>query len=58
MQNTIYFGILGGFGMMVEKIKNIYISSFIYRIIDQAVSRHFRKRLRNKEFTILCSNCI
>ncbi len=43
---------------MVEKIKNIYISSFIYRIIDQAVSRHFRKRLRNKEFTILCSNCI
>lgn len=43
---------------MIEAIKNTYKSSFVYGIIDKIVSRHFRKRLKNKEFTILCSNCI
>ena len=35
-----------------------WTSSFLFRWIDGAVSRGYRRRLKNDGFTILCSNCI
>lgn len=39
---------------IIETWKN----SCFFRFIDRIISENYRKRLRNSEFTILCSNCI
>lgn len=33
-------------------------NSFIYKSIDNRISKHFSKKLKNDNFTILCSNCV
>lgn len=43
---------------MINKLKSIYKNSFIFKAINNAVNRHFRKKLKNDNFTILCPNCI
>lgn len=35
-----------------------WASSFVYRSIDSLISKSYRRRLKNDNFTILCSNCI
>ncbi len=35
-----------------------WTSSFAYKLIDECISKSYRRRLKNDEFTILCSNCI
>lgn len=42
----------------MSKLKNWYQYSGPYDKIDAAVSKHFRKKLNNKDFTIICPNCI
>ncbi len=39
---------------IVEK----WTSSIVYRIVDKLISKRYRRRIKNDEFTILCSNCI
>lgn len=43
---------------MRKKIIQLWKYSKIYQIIDNMISAGFRKRLKNDNFTILCSNCI
>ena len=43
---------------MRKKIIQFWKYSKIYQIIDNMISASFRKRLKNDNFTILCSNCI
>lgn len=43
---------------MIGKIKEIWKNSLIFSLIESLVNRHFRKRLKNEDFTILCPNCI
>lgn len=43
---------------MKRRIIEIWKKSKIYQIIDNIISSGFRKRLKNDNFTILCSNCI
>lgn len=43
---------------MLRKIKNIWKNSFVFKFIDKCISKHYRKRLINDNFTILCPNCI
>lgn len=33
-------------------------TSGVYRFADRKISAHFRRKLRNRDFTILCSTCI
>lgn len=44
--------------IMLKKIKNLWKNSFIFKFIDNRISNHFRKKLTNDHFTILCPNCI
>ena len=39
-------------------IKEVYKNSHIFKFINKMISAHFRRRLKNEKFTILCSNCI
>lgn len=41
-----------------RKLIAIWKKSPVYKEIDKAVSKHFSKKLKNDNFTILCSNCI
>lgn len=43
---------------MITKLKKIWKNSFAYKIIKKIVDKHYRKRLTNTDFTILCPNCI
>lgn len=43
---------------MKRRVIEIWKKSKIYQIIDNMISAGFRKRLKNDNFTILCSNCI
>lgn len=43
---------------MKEKLKKLWINSFIYRGIDRMISARFRRKLKNDQFTILCPNCV
>jgi len=43
---------------MLQKIKNLWVKSFIFKAINSCVNKHFRKKLTNDNFTILCPNCI
>lgn len=43
---------------MIHKLINLWKNSFIFKFIDSCVNRHFRKKLTNDQFTILCPNCI
>lgn len=42
----------------VTKIKNWYQYGGLYDKVENAVSKHYRKQLNNKDFTIICPNCI
>lgn len=37
---------------------SLWKNSRLFHWIDQQISKHFRKKLKNDRFTILCSNCI
>lgn len=39
---------------MIEWWKN----SKLFNLMDRLISKHFRKKLKNDNFTILCSNCV
>jgi len=41
-----------------SSVKRIWEKSWLYRTIEKRINLKFRKRLRNDDFTILCSNCI
>lgn len=43
---------------MKRRVIEIWKKSKIYHLIDNMISAGFRKRLKNDNFTILCSNCI
>lgn len=43
---------------MLQKVKEIWKNSFIFKEINNCVNKHFRKKLTNDNFTILCPNCI
>ena len=43
---------------MRKKIIQLWKYSKIYQIIDNMISAGFQRRLKNDNFTILCSNCI
>lgn len=43
---------------MIGNLKRIYANSFVFKTINNFIDMHFRKRLKNKDFTILCPNCI
>lgn len=43
---------------MKQKLKQLWLNSGLFRLIDGLISKHFRKRLKNDGFTILCSNCV
>jgi uncharacterized protein (DUF1919 family) len=47
-----------GLNRIREKVAAKWVASFPYRKINQLVSKKFQRRLTNKDFTILCSNCI
>lgn len=41
-----------------REIINKWKKSRLYTQIEKRINRHFSKKLKNKEFTILCSNCV
>lgn len=43
---------------MKRKIIEWWKNSGLFKLIDRMVSRHFRRKLKNDNFTILCSNCV
>ena len=43
---------------IIKRLKSSWTNSHLFRLIDNAVSRHFLKRLKNDNFSIICSNCI
>ena len=43
---------------MKRRVIELWKKSKIYHLIDNMISAGFRKRLKNDNFTILCSNCI
>lgn len=43
---------------MIQKLKNLWKNSFIFKIINSCVNNHFRKRLTNDNFTIFSPNCV
>lgn len=43
---------------MKRRIINLWKNSKIYHFIDARISSEFQKKLKNDNFTILCSNCI
>ncbi len=43
---------------MFGKIKSIWKNSLIFSTIDKQVNLYFQRKLENKDFTILCPNCI
>lgn len=43
---------------MRQEIITFWKDCKIYTFIDKQISKFFRKRLKNDNFTILCSNCI
>lgn len=43
---------------MIDKLKNIYKNSAIFKIIEKSINNSYRKRLTNKNFTILCTTCV
>lgn len=43
---------------MKQRIIDWWKNSLLFSIIDRTISNYYRKRLTNKEFTILCPNCI
>ena len=47
----------GAFNML-NKIKSYWKNSFIFSIIVKRKNKNYRKKLKNHNFTILCSNCI
>lgn len=40
------------------RLKEFWTNSHLFHWIDNAVSKHYIKKLKNDRFTILCSNCI
>ena len=45
-------------GSILAKAKTKWQNSGLYKRINQRISKRFQKRLTNRDFTILCSNCI
>lgn len=43
---------------MKRKLIEWWKNSGLFRLIDRLVSKHFQKKLKNDNFTILCSNCV
>lgn len=47
---------------MLRKLRNYlasaWLKSRLFRWIDGIISTHFRKKLTNHDFSILCSNCV
>lgn len=44
-----------------ERIKGlvqIWKNSAVFHLIDKSISNHYRRKLKNDQFTILCSNCV
>lgn len=52
--NDIIFMVI----IMLNKIKKLWKNSFIFKSIDKFICNHFRKKLTNDNFSILCPNCI
>lgn len=44
--------------MSRQWIADKWTSSTAYRAVDELISKRYRKKLTNDDFTILCSNCI
>lgn len=43
---------------MKQKLINWWKKTWIFRFIDNQISKRFRRRLKNQDFTIMCPNCI
>ena len=41
-----------------RKLVEAWKKSFLFRKVDACVSAHFRRKLKNDHFSIICSNCI
>ncbi|MCR5809448.1 MAG: DUF1919 domain-containing protein [Clostridiales bacterium] len=41
-----------------KSIAQKWTTSFVYKMIDKSISKGFQRKLKNDDFTILCSNCI
>ena len=54
MSNVIVSGVSG----MKRRVIELWKKSRIYHLIDNMISASFQRRLKNDNFTILCSNCI
>lgn len=44
--------------MNKKKLIDLYQNSKLFSMIDSVVTKRFRKRLTNEDFSILCPNCI
>lgn len=43
---------------MINKLKNIYKNSAIFKFIEKRINNSYRKNLTNNNFTILCNTCV
>ena len=50
--------IVSGVSVMKRRVIELWKKSRIYHLIDNMISAGFQRRLKNDNFTILCSNCI
>lgn len=44
--------------MIKRTFIDLYKKSIVFHAFDKIISWHYRKKLKNSDFTILCSNCI
>lgn len=42
----------------IARAIQFYKKSHLFQVIDYTISKYYRKKLKNDQFTILCSNCV